>query len=311
MQEREASQARQVPEEAKAQEVVAVIGAGGTMGLPMARNIAQAGIPVRAWNRSREKAEPLADDGIEVLDTAAEAASGAGVILTILSDAEAVSSAMEESDGVLAGAEEGTLWLQMSTIGIEGRERCAELAEENGLTLVDAPVVGTKQPAEQGKLTVLASGPEDVRERCEPIFDAISQKAVWLGEAGSGTRMKLVINSWLLSLVEGLAETVAFAEGIDIDPAQFLETISGGPIDNAYAQMKGKMMIERSFEPAFKLELAAKDARLVLEAAERHDLDLPMLDAIRSQLEEAAQEHGDKDMAAAYLASAPQQASRR
>jgi 3-hydroxyisobutyrate dehydrogenase len=296
-------------EEAK-EEVVALIGAGGTMGLPMARNIAKGGIPVRAWNRSREKAEPLPEDGAEVLDTAAEAASGASIVLTILSDAEAVTSAMEGEDGALAGTEDGAIWLQMSTIGIEGTERCAALAEENGLVLVDAPVVGTKQPAEQGKLTVLASGPEDVRERCEAIFDPISQKTVWLGEAGAGTRMKLVINSWLLSLVEGLAETVAFAEGIDIDPAQFLETIAGGPIDNAYAQMKGKMMIERSFEPAFKLELAAKDARLVLEAAQRHDLDLPMLDAIRSQLEEAAKEHGEKDMSAAYLASAPGQPAR-
>jgi 3-hydroxyisobutyrate dehydrogenase len=269
----------------------------------MARNISKAGIEVHAWNRSREKAEPLADDGVEVVDTAADAASGASIVLTILSDADAVLDSIE--------AEDGALWLQMSTIGIEGTERCAALADERGLTLVDAPVVGTKQPAEQGKLTVLASGPEEVRERCEPIFDAISQKAVWLGEAGTGTRMKLVINSWLLSLVEGLAETVAFAEGIDIDPTQFLETIAGGPIDNAYAQMKGKMMIERSFEPAFKLELAAKDARLVLEAAQRHDLDLPMLDAIRSQLEEAAEEHGEKDMSAAYLASAPKQSSRR
>jgi 3-hydroxyisobutyrate dehydrogenase len=292
-----------VREEAK-EEVVAVIGAGGTMGLPMARNIAKAGIEVRAWNRSREKAEPLTEDGIELFETAAEAAAGASVVLTILSDADAVTSAMEGSDGVLAGAEDEALWLQMSTIGIEGTERCATLAEEHGLTLVDAPVVGTKQPAEQGKLTVLASGPEEARERSEPIFDPISQKAVWLGEAGTGTRMKLVINSWLLSLVEGLAETVAFAEGIDIDPDQFLETIAGGPIDNAYAQMKGRMMIERSFEPAFKLELAAKDARLVLEAAQRHDLDLPMLDVIRSQLEDAAEEHGEKDMSAAYLASA-------
>jgi 3-hydroxyisobutyrate dehydrogenase len=281
------------------------------MGLPMARNIAQAGMDVRAWNRSREKAEPLAEDGVEVLDTAAEAATGASIVLTILSDADAVTSAMEGADGALAGAEDGNIWLQMSTIGIEGTERCAALADQRGLTLVDAPVVGTKQPAEQGKLTVLASGPEDVRERCEPIFDPISQKAVWLGEAGAGTRMKLVINSWLLSLVEGLAETVAFAEGIGIDPAQFLETIAGGPIDNAYAQMKGKMMIERSFDPAFKLELAAKDARLVLEAAQRHDLDLPMLDAIRSQLEQAAEQHGEKDMSAAYLASAPKQAARR
>ena len=291
-------------EEAK-EEVVAVIGAGGTMGLPMARNIAKAGIPVRAWNRSSEKAEPLTEDGAEVLDSAAEAASGASIVLTILSDADAVASAMEDDDGVLAGTEDGALWLQMSTIGIEGTERCAALADENGLTLVDAPVVGTKQPAEQGKLTVLGSGPDEARERCEPVFDAISQKVIWLGEAGIGTRMKLVINAWIVTLVEGLAETIAFAEGIDIDPAQFLESIAGGPIDNAYAQMKGKMMIERSFEPAFKLELAAKDARLVLEAAQRHDLDLPMLDAIRSQLEEAAQEHGEKDMSAAYLASAP------
>ena len=291
--------------EEEAQEAVAVIGAGGTMGLPMARNIAKAGIEVRAWNRSGEKAESLAEDGIEVLGTAAEAATGASMVLTILSDGDAVIDAMEGAEGVLAGIEREALWLQMSTIGIEGTERCAALAEKNALTLVDAPVVGTKKPAEEGKLTVLASGPEEARPRCEPVFDAVSQKVVWLGEAGAGTRMKLVINSWLVSLVEGLAETIAFAEGIDIDPAQFLETIAGGPIDNAYAQMKGKMMIERSFEPAFKLELAAKDARLVLEAAERSDLNLPMLEAIRSQLEEAVQEHGEKDMSAAYLASAP------
>jgi 3-hydroxyisobutyrate dehydrogenase len=275
------------------------------MGLPMARNIAKAGIEVRAWNRSGEKAEPLAEDGVAVADTAAEAASGASAVLTILSDADAVVSTMEGSDGALAGADEGAIWLQMSTIGIEGTERCASLADQHGLVLVDAPVVGTKQPAEQGMLTVLASGPEEARDRCEPIFDAIGQKTIWLGEAGTGTRMKLVINSWLLSLVEGLGETIAFAEGIDIHPAQFLETISGGPIDNAYAQMKGRMMIERSFEPAFKLGLAAKDAGLVLEAAQRHDLDLPMLEAIRAQLDEAAEEHAEKDMAATYLASAP------
>ena len=289
---------------------VAVLGAGGTMGLPMARHIAEAGMEVRAWNRTRGKAEPLAEHGIQVAATAAEAASGAELVLTILSDADAVAAAMEGDDGGLTGADAGATWLQMSTIGIEGIERCDRLAEEHDLVLVDAPVVGTKKPAEEGKLTVLASGPEDARPRCEPIFDAVGQKTVWLGEAGTGTRMKLVINSWLLSLVEGLAETVAFAEGIDIDPAQFLETISGSPVDNPYAQMKGQMMVERSFEPSFKLELAAKDARLVLEAMERHDLELPMLEAIRDQLEEAAREHGDEDMAATFLASAPKQASR-
>jgi 3-hydroxyisobutyrate dehydrogenase len=292
-------------------ETVAVLGAGGTMGLPMARNIARAGIEVRAWNRSRQKAEPLTEDGIEVVETAADAASGASIVLTILSEADAVIETMEDSDGALAGAGEGAIWLQMSTIGIEGTERCAALAERHRLVLIDAPVVGTKQPAEQGKLTVLASGPEEARSRVEPIFDAVGQKTVWLGEAGTGTRMKLVINSWLLSLVEGLAETIAFAEGVEIDPSQFLEVISGGPIDTDYAQLKGTMMIERSFEPAFKLALAAKDAGLVLEAARRHDIDLPMLETIKNQLLQAAREHGDEDLAATYLATAPRQPAGR
>jgi 3-hydroxyisobutyrate dehydrogenase len=281
------------------------------MGLPMARHIAEAGYDVRAWNRHRDKAEPLAEHGVEVLDTPREAASGASILLTILSDADAVLETMEGDVGVLASAEEGATWLQMSTIGIEGTERCAALADEHHLALVDAPVVGTKKPAEEGKLTVLASGPDEARETCEPIFDAVGQKTVWLGEAGAGTRMKLVINSWLVSVLEGIAETIALAEGIGVDPTRFLETIEGSPMDLPYAQLKGKMMIERSFDPSFKLSLAAKDAGLVLEATERHDLELPLLETIRAQLENASSEHGDKDMAATYLASAPARAARR
>ena len=276
-----------------------MLGAGGTMGLPMARHLAEAGNQVRAWNRTRDKAEPLAGEGAEVLDTPREAAEGADFILTILSDADAVMDAMEGLGGAT--------WLQMSTIGIEGTERCASFADANDLELVDAPVVGTKKPAEDGELLVLASGPEGARERCEPIFDAFGQKTLWLGEAGAGTRMKLVVNSWLLSLIEGLGETIALAEGIGVDPAEFLETISGGPIDVPYAQMKGQMMIEGNFDPSFSLALAAKDAGLVLEAAARHDLELPMLETIKNRLVQGAGEHGEKDMAATYLASAPRQ----
>src|SRR4051812_41506689 len=140
---------------------VAVLGAGGTMGLPMARHIAEAGMDGRAWNRTRENAEPLTERGVEGLDTAKDAASSADIVITILSDADAVLETMEGPDGALAGTVGGTTWLQMSTIGIVGIERCAQLADEHDLFLVDAPVVGTKQPAEEGKLTVLASGPEE------------------------------------------------------------------------------------------------------------------------------------------------------
>jgi 3-hydroxyisobutyrate dehydrogenase len=278
--------------------IVAVLGAGGIMGRPIATNLAKAGFEVRAWNRTRERAEPLADEGIDIFDSPAEAGSGADAVLTILSDADAVAST---AAGALPA---GAVWLQMSTIGIAGTERCAELAEEADVRFVDVPVLGTKAPAEKGELVVLASGPDELRTELEPVFDAIGQRTMWLGEAGAGTRLKVVVNSWIVALVEAIGETMALAEGIDVDPQLFLEAIGGGAMDLPYAQMKGKAIIERSFEPSFKLALAAKDAALVEEAAERHDLDLPLVSAIRRRMEEGIEEHGDKDMAATYLTSA-------
>ncbi len=281
---------------------IAFLGAGGTMGLGMTRNLARAGFDVHAWNRTREKAAPLEDDGVTVASSPAEAANGADIVVTMLTDANAVLDAVA---GILEGLEDSGLWIQMSTIGIGGFERCVEAAMQAGVTLVDAPVLGTKQPAENGELVVLASGPGDAQERCAPILEALGKKTLWLGEAGAGSRLKVVTNSWIVALVEGLAETIALAEGIGVDPAKFLEAIDGGPLDSTYAQMKGKAMVERSFDPAFKLSLATKDAGLVREAIERHDLQLPVLDAIRTRLEEGAREHGEEDLAATFLTSAP------
>jgi 3-hydroxyisobutyrate dehydrogenase len=155
-----------------------VLGAGSTMGLPMARNLARAGFEVRAWNRTREKAASLEDDGIQVLDSPAQAADGADVLLTMLSDADAVIDVVEDAVAKLG---ERVVWLQTSTIGEIGTERCSELAAVHGLRLFDAPVLGTKQPAEQGKLVILASGPEEGRDAVAPIFDAVGQKTMWLG----------------------------------------------------------------------------------------------------------------------------------
>ena len=284
-------------------ERVAVLGAGGIMGFAMARNMARAGLEVRAWNRSREKCEALAEDGVEIVATPAEATDGASAIVTMLTDADAVLGVMGGQDGGLARRGRGTLWVQMSTVGIEGTERCLALAEQSGVEFVDAPVLGTKAPAERGELVVLASGPDEVRERCETIFGPIAKRTLWLGEAGAGTRLKLVTNSWILAVVEGLAETIAFAEGIGVDPSKLLEAIADGPLDLPYAQMKGRAMIEREFEPSFRLRLAAKDAQLVEEAAARHELDLPLLEAIRRRLDQGVDEHGDEDMAATVCTS--------
>jgi 3-hydroxyisobutyrate dehydrogenase len=284
---------------------VAVLGAGGTMGFAMARNVARAGMQVRAWNRTRGKAAPLAADGARVLDTPAEAADGADVILTMLSDADAVIGAMDGDGGALGAAGDGAIWLQTSTIGEAGTERCAALARERGVAFVDAPVLGTRKPAEDGALVVLASGPDGVRDRVAPILDAIGSRTLWLGEAGRGTLLKLVTNSWILSVVEGTAETVALAEGLGVDPGLLLEAVDGGPLDLGYLRTKGRAIAARDFTPSFRLALAAKDAGLVEESAGGRGLDLPLLRTIGARLREAVPEHGDEDVSATYWASAP------
>jgi 3-hydroxyisobutyrate dehydrogenase len=258
------------------------------MGAPMARNLAGAGHEVRAWNRTREKAEGL---GAEVAGSPAEAVDGAEVVITMLADGPTVARVME---GVTLG--DGQIWWQASTVGLEWAKRLGD-------SYVDGPVLGTRQPAEQGALTVLASGPR--RDGLADVFEPVSAKVVDLGdEVGAGTRMKLVANAWVLALVEGLAETVALAEGLGADPRKFLEIIDGGPLFAPYAKLKGEAMIERSFEPSFPLALAAKDAGLMVEAAKQAGLDLPLPGLIRDQMGKAVEAgHGDRDMAATFLAS--------
>jgi 3-hydroxyisobutyrate dehydrogenase len=280
---------------------VAVLGTG-IMGAAMARNLLAGGMEVRAWNRSREKAEPLQEDGAEVADSPADAARGADFLLTMLADADVVEEAV--AGDVLPALAEGGVWLQMSTVGEDGSKRLAETANEHGVDFVDAPVLGTKQPAEQGQLVVLASGPEELRERSQQVFDAVGSKTVWLGEAGAGSRLKLVVNNWIVGLLGVLAETVAFANYIGVDPARFLETIEGGPLGLPYAQLKGNMMIEEDFPTSFSARLARKDTGLVLDTAEAQDLEMPIARAVAARFDEAIQAgHGEQDMAAIYQAT--------
>jgi 3-hydroxyisobutyrate dehydrogenase len=256
------------------------------MGAPMARNLAAAGHEVRAWNRTPAKAEGL---GATVASSPAAAVEGAEVIITMLSDGPTVAAVMD--DVTLA---DDVVWWQASTVGVEWPERFAPH--------VDGPVMGTRQPAEDGKLTVLASGPG--RERLADVFGAVASKVVDLGEQiGAGQRMKLVGNAWVLGLTEALAETIALAERLDVDPREFLTMIEGGLMYAPYARIKGEPMIAREFPASFPLDLAAKDAGLIADAAP--DLPLPRL--IREQMLKAVEAgHGRDDMAATFMASCPE-----
>jgi 3-hydroxyisobutyrate dehydrogenase len=286
---------------------VAVLGTG-IMGGPIARNLLRAGHEVTVWNRTVEKAEALEDDGARVASTPADAVRDAELVLTMLGDARAVEQTMIES-GALDGMPQGALWIQSSTIGVAATERLAELAGEHGITFVDAPVLGTKKPAEDGQLFMLASGPEDARERCEPVFDAISRGHVWLGEAGLGTRLKLVVNGWILCTIENLSETFVLAQTLGVDPRSFLEAISGGGMDMPYAHLKGEAILKQDFPPSFPLAHARKDVALILDAA--GDVELPLVRATLQQFDRAFElGHGDEDMSAVYYASAANTAAR-
>jgi 3-hydroxyisobutyrate dehydrogenase len=278
---------------------VALLGTG-TMGAGMARNIAAAGISLRVWNRTVEKARPLAEVGATVAETAADAVRGADVVLTMLFDTESVESTITEARDALG---EGTVWLQQSTVGVEGTERLAKLADELRLVYVDAPVLGTKKPAEDGALVVLASGPDSARETVQPILDAIGSTTTWLGEAGQGTRLKLVANSWVLTVVEGIAEALTLAKALGVEPQRFLDVVKGGAMDAPYVQLKGRAMLDGDFAPSFGLDGAAKDAGLIVDAARAAGADVAVIEAVQQHFARALSEgYGDKDLSATYLA---------
>jgi 3-hydroxyisobutyrate dehydrogenase len=278
------------------QPTVALLGTG-TMGAGMARTIAAAGFTLTVWNRSAERAEPLADVAT-VATSVADAVAGADVVVTMLFDAESVAATMEETRGHLGP---DTVWVQQSTVGVDGAERLARLAEDLGIAYVDAPVLGTRKPAADGALVVLASGPDAIRERVQPVFDAIGSRTLWVGEAGAGSRLKLVANAWVFTVVEGIAESLALARDLGVDPRLFLEAVQGGAMDAPYVQLKGAAMLDGDYEPAFALSGALKDVDLILAAARDAGLDLGLMPGIRSHFARAVDAGlGDRDMAATY-----------
>ncbi len=181
--------------------------------------------------------------------------------------------------------------------------RLTALAGEYGVDIVDAPVMGSRPQAEEGKLVPLASGSERARSVVTPMLAAFSRDVLWLGdEPGLGSRLKLVANHWILNSVENLAQTLAFAEGLDLDPRRFLELISGAPFDMQYAHWKGALMLEGEFPVAFALRLARKDLQLALEAAAGTGIELAMAEATERRLARGVElGYGEDDSAATFL----------
>lgn len=280
---------------------VSVLGTG-IMGAAMARNLVGAGHAVRVWNRSPQKA---AGTGATVADSPADAVRDADVIITMLYDGGTVRDVIGQA---APGLKAGALWLQTTTASLGDVAALAATAAEHSVAFYDAPVLGTRQPAEAGQLTVLAAGPHAGRERLAPVLDAIAARVVWLGEDGTrgdGTRLKLVANSWVLTVTHGAAELLALAGALGVDPDRFFEVIEGGPLDMGYLHAKADLVRQGRLSPAsFAVETAEKDARLIVAAGEDHGVRLDVVAAGAERFRRAAaQGHGGQDMGASYYAS--------
>ena len=221
------------------------------------------------WNRNQEATRELADRGAEVAKTAAEAARWAAIVVTMVTDADAVIS-LARDGGVLAALAPGAILVQMSTIGVAGIERVAAMvaAERPDVILLDAPVSGSKEPAEKGQLTIFASGPDQARARVTPLFDALGQRTVWAGDVGTGTRLKLVANTWLAFAAEAVASSVALARGLGLETERVADALDGNPLVSPWQEAKLRRMATGEFSAQFALSLALKDVRLAQEAAD-------------------------------------------
>lgn len=283
--------------------VIALLGTG-IMGSAMARNLLKEGLDVRVWNRTQARAEPLRADGAHVAGSPTEAVTGADIVITMLNDGDAVLSAMTAAaDGLRAGQ----IWAQMSTVGVAALDPLTALAREHGLTFVDAPVQGTRQPAEEGKLVVLAAGPEDARKALDPVFGAVGSRTLWQsedGESGAASRLKLAAVTYGISLTAVVAEALALAKGLGIDPGRFAEVVTGGPMDSPYLQAKMKAIIAGDFTPSFTVRNAEKDTRLISEAGAGAGVRVDLVAAAGERFRRAERAgHGEEDMAATYFAS--------
>ena len=244
---------------------LAVLGLG-TMGRAMAETAHRSGIPLVVWNRDPAAADAFARMGVDVAGSVADAAKAADVVITMVTNADAVRSIATEG-GLVESLRPGSVWAQMSTIGADATEQLFALfqAQQQDALFVDAPVSGSKVPAENGTLVIFASGPDEARPVVQPVFDAIGQRTIWLGPVGNGSRMKLVNNVLLAFTAEGVANSMALAHRLGLDTSVVVEAFDGGPLISAWESGKLRRIEQDEYSAEFALALALKDVHLALD----------------------------------------------
>lgn len=277
---------------------VALLGTG-TMGSGMARNLRKAGFPLTVYNRTREKAELLAETGAQIADTPSRAVAGASVVLSMLADDVASREAWLGTNGALAAMQAGAVVVECGTVSPEWVNELHQQAEARGLKMMDAPVTGSRPQANAGELTFLAGADPTTLEAVRPVLESMSKSILHLGPVGSGALLKLINNFLCGVQVASFAEALAWVERSSLDRAQALDFLKNGAAGSGIFKAMSERMTARTYEVNFMLRLMEKDLRYAQQAAEAKDITLTTA-ACSNKLFERAESagYGDRDMSA-------------
>lgn len=258
-----------------AQQKIAFIGLG-IMGLPMAKNLVNAGFEVIGYNRSPEKAQELASAGGQAAESVAEAVKDADVIITMVPDSPDVAGVVEGEDGVFAHAKQGAYWVDNSSIRPDVTADLAEKARAAGLKPLDAPVSGGEQGAIDAVLSIMVGGEQEDFDAVKPVLEAIGKTIVLVGPSGSGQTVKAANQLIVAGNIELLAEAIVFLEAYSVDTDAALKVLGGGLAGSKVLDQKGQKMLDRNFDPGFRLALHHKDMGIVTSAAREAGVALPL-----------------------------------
>ncbi len=279
-------------------ERVAFLGLG-TMGAAMAANLARAGFPVTAWNRTEGRAPELNELGVEVASTAAAAATAADILVICVSDTSDVEAVLFGPEGVIEGAQEGGLIVDCSTIAPSGSWDFAARLRERGLHMIDAPVSGGSEGARNATLTIFVGGDAADVERARPVLEAIGRTITHVGPIGAGQAVKAVNQVILAGTYLGVAEGIVLAIKAGLDVEQVVAALGGGAAQSWVLANRSGRMIDNEYPLGFKVALHRKDLGIALGLAAQLGAALPV-SALAAQLESGliAQGHADDDMSA-------------
>lgn len=248
----------------------------GIMGQAMAANILKAGYPLTLFNRTISRCEPLREAGARVAGKASLIADASDVIILMLTGEEAIDTILAGDEGLLAGDCAGKTLINMSTVSPAYSHSLAERLSAHQISVIDAPVSGSKVPAQQGTLVILAGGEEAAIQAQEPLLLSMGKKVIRCGPSGSGSDMKLAINLLLGIMMEGLVEATHLAERSGLSTETLLDAVASGPLSCGLFQLKEEMLKSGSYPAQFPFKHMAKDLQFVLASARENNAHLPL-----------------------------------